>query len=189
MSRLHYYAALLFSAACAAVLLGGGRAHGSLPAIPGSPEAWFYAVKPYCNSLEAELVLGGNPPPPGVRGTGFAAACLALAGRIDEARARILALPQADRYQAAGVVFEVGHPVADAGDDRSAGPIMGLVVEFWPNHYMALYHAGMAHWAVGSPEPARGYLTRFLAEYKVDRFKPDGWVSNARRVLERIDSP
>ena len=57
-----------------------------------------------------------------------------------------LELPEELRWHAAGVVFNVGHPVADAGDDLAAGPIMELVVEFWPNHYMALYHAGAARY-------------------------------------------
>ena len=78
------------------------------------------------------------------------AACYALAGRIASAREVILTLPEEMRYRAAGVVFEAGHPAADAGDDVAAGPLMELVVEFWPNHYMALYHAGAARFEQGS---------------------------------------
>ena len=55
-------------------------------------------------------------------------------------------------------MFEIGHPVADAGDDKSAGPIMELVVEFCPNHYMALYHAGASEFALGQGELARQHL-------------------------------
>ena len=43
------------------------------------------------------------------------AACYALAGRIDLARATIMELPEERRYHAAGVVFNIGHPAADAG--------------------------------------------------------------------------
>ena len=89
----------------------------------------------------------------------------------------IEALPESARFSAAGIVFDVAHPIADAGDDRSAGPIMGLVVEFWPNHYMALYHAGMASYGLGYAELARKYLEEFLALYEQD----DGWRSNAEQ--------
>jgi hypothetical protein len=59
---------------------------------------------------------------------------------------------------------------------------MELVVEFWPNHYMALYHAGAAAFERGELEKAEGYLTRFLAEYDVE----DGWRSSALGMLDRI---
>ena len=87
-----------------------------------------------------------------------------------------------DRWRAAGVVFAVAHPVADAGDDASAGPIMELVVEFWPNHYMALYHAGIARLGLGDRDVARDYLERFLQYYDHD----DGWRSSALAALEEI---
>jgi hypothetical protein len=41
-----------------------------------------------------------------------------------------------DRARAANIVFEVGHPVADAGDDRSAGPLMELVVDYVPDELL-----------------------------------------------------
>ncbi len=187
MSRLHYLSGLIWVAVCLA-LLGSGRpadlAHGPSPAFGSGTGAdgWFQAVKPYCNALEVDMAFRASPPPGGMEGAGFASACLALAGRIDDARAVILELPEADRYQAAGIVFEVGHPVADAGDDRSAGPIMGLVVEFWPNHYMALYHAGMADYATGRMDLARSHLTAFLENYQ----QLDGWHANAVTVLDRL---
>ena len=87
-----------------------------------------------------------------------------------------------DRYRAAGIVFDVAHPVADAGDDRSAGPIMELVVEYWPNHYMALYHAGMSEYALEQPALARTHLQAFLSYYNQN----DGWTRNARDVLARL---
>ena len=87
-----------------------------------------------------------------------------------------------DRYRAAGIVFDVAHPVADAGDDRSAGPIMELVVDYWPNHYMALYHAGMSEYALEQPALARTHLQAFLSYYNQN----DGWTRNARDVLARL---
>ena len=89
-----------------------------------------------------------------------------------------------ERGTAAGIVFAVGHPVADAGDDASAGPIMRLVVEYQPENYMALYHAGISEYMLGEMDFARTHLTRFLELYTPE----DGWRSNAREVLGRIGS-
>jgi hypothetical protein len=110
------------------------------------------------------------------------AACYALAGRIDRARDIIDGLQPDRRYEAAGVVFEAGHPAADAGDDIAAGPLMELVVEFWPNHYMALYHGGAARYELGDYATAQKYLERFMVEYATE----DGWRSSARAMLEAI---
>ncbi len=107
-----------------------------------------------------------------------------MAGNVDRARAIIDRLDADERWQAAGIVFNVGHPVADAGDDRAAGPIMELVVEFWPNHYMALYHAGMARFGLGDDAAAQDYLERFLASYEHE----DGWTRSALSALEELAS-
>ena len=42
---------------------------------------------------------------------------------------------------------------------------MELVLEYWPNQYMALYHAGMSEYALGQPGLARQHLTSFLQYY------------------------
>jgi hypothetical protein len=146
------------------------------------PLGWFTAVRPHCNSLEVELTLQQNPPPAGWEGTGYAASCWAVAGQIERARALVLELPESDRYSAASIIFNIGHPIADAGDDRSAGPIMQLVVEFQSNNYMALYHAGMSYYAVGQPRLAKKHLEAFLQQYDVQ----DGWRSNATEILDRL---
>ena len=149
----------------------------------GEAGAWFQATKPYCNSVEVETRQRWYPPPESMEGTAYGAACFALAGRIDRARELILEVDAGDRWRAAGIVFGVGHPVADAGDDLSAGPIMELVVEFWPNHYMALYHAGVSRYQLGEHDAARRHLRAFLENYEQD----DGWTANARHVLAEID--
>ncbi len=153
----------------------------------GAPEGsvWFRRVRPYCNPVEAQVVIRDIPAPATVDGQGYLAACYSLAGRVDDARRVIDALPKGARATAAGIVVEIGHPVADGGDDRSAGPIMELVVDYWPNHYMALYHAGMAEYMLGQHALARKNLLAFLDIYKAG----DGWVTNAREVLARIDDP
>lgn len=167
----------------AAVVAGGGTNVEPVPANDG--DSWFRRVKPYCNSVEVSVVQRQQPAPAGLVGQGYKAACYALAGKIDDARTIIDALPQSDRFRAAGIVFEVGHPVADAGDDRSAGPIMELVIDYWPNHYMALYHAGMAEYMLGQYPLAQHNLVEFLKYYKEN----DGWTSNAKEVLGRLKSP
>jgi hypothetical protein len=82
-------------------------------------------------------------------------------------------------------VFDIGHPVADAGDDRSAGPIMELVIDYWPNHYMALYHAGMAEYMLGQRDLSKRNLQEFLKYYH----EHDGWTNNAGEILKRLDDP
>ncbi len=149
----------------------------------GSPGArWFQTVKPQCNTLEVELTMQRTPAPDGWEGAGYASACFALAGKIVRAQERIDALQGDDRYRAAGIVFDVGHPVADAGDDESAGPIMELVLQFWPNHYMALYHAGIAEFRTGHNDLARKNLEEFLRQYTQD----DGWTATARSTLKEL---
>jgi tetratricopeptide (TPR) repeat protein len=150
---------------------------------PFEPAAWFHTAKPYCNPVEVEVRLRFAPPPDSPEGWSFAAACYALAGRIDRAREILEGLPSADRWRGAGIVFDVAHPVADAGDDEAAGPIMELVVEFWPNHYMALYHAGASNYAMGNMPNAIRYLRSFLAYYAPE----DGWRANAVTILAEID--
>ena len=148
----------------------------------GSAAQWFAAMKPFCNAVEVEIVHSRHPAPETLEGQGLSAACYALAGKIDSARAIIDRLAEPDRYRAAGIVFDVAHPVADAGDNRSAGPIMELVITYWPNHYMALYHAGMAEYALGQSELAQRNLTAFLSYYHEN----DGWTRSARETLERL---
>jgi tetratricopeptide (TPR) repeat protein len=155
----------------------------SVPAAaPRDALAWFESVRQRCNPVEVETWMGWQPAPPSPDGDMYKAACFALAGKVERAREVIDGLPQQLRYVAAGVVFEAGHPAADAGDDIAAGPLMELVVEYWPNHYMALYHAGAARYDTGDYEAARRYLERFLVEYHED----DGWTGSARSMLAEI---
>jgi hypothetical protein len=148
----------------------------------GAAAEWFRSIRMYCNHVEIDTHLRWQPAPGGAEGDMYRAACYALAGRTEQARAVILDMPRDRRYQAAGAVFEAIHPAADAGDETAAGPLMELVVEFWPNHYMALYHAGAAAFERGEYGPAWNYLERFLEEYQVE----DGWRTNAQAMLETM---
>ncbi len=189
--RLLYLAGTTYLLATAFVLMGG-PARVSHPIVTlvttttttTSGGAWFARAKSRCNTLEVETVHRHDPPQTSLEGVGYSAACWALAGRIDDARRQILTLRGDDRWKAAGVVFNVGHPIADMGDDLSAGPIMELVVEFWPNHYMALYHAGAARYALGDFEAAGRHLKAFLQTYD----QSDGWTSSAKTMLKEIGS-
>jgi hypothetical protein len=139
-------------------------------------------MKANCNAVEVEVAQRMRPAPATPAGQAYSAACWALAGKIDSARAVIDRLPPDGRYRAAGVVFNVAHPIADAGDNLSAGPIMELVVYYWPNHYMALYHAGMAEYATGQHQLARKNLKAFLSYYHEN----DGWTQSARETLTQL---
>lgn len=150
-----------------------------------SGSAWFQRIKPFCNSLEATTAIAQSPPPQTVEGAGYHASCLALAGRVDDARAVIDTLPVDDRARAAYIVFDVGHPVADAGDDKSAGPMMEIVVDYVPSHYMALYHAGVAQYMLGQRDRAKKNLEAFLVIYTQE----DGWRSNARDMITKMNNP
>ena len=191
MYRALYLAGAGYLAICGAIVLrhqaaAAPRAQSVPPVQPttfdGSAQEWFSAMKPFCNAVEVELAQRRHQAPATLEGQGFSAACYALGGKIDAARGVIDRLPPGDRHRAAGIVFDVAHPVADAGDDRSAGPIMELVVEYWPNHYMALYHAGMAEFGLGQQAIARKNLEAFLSYYHED----DGWTRSARETLDRL---
>jgi len=195
MSRSYYLFGWGFVAICGALLLGAAPKAGIRrvrdgesyrPATAGgqTAEEWFRRARPYCNAVEVRVLQRQTAPPATTAGAGYHAACFALAGQIDDARRIIDGLTPNERYRAAGIVFDVGHPVADAGDDRSAAPIMELVIDYWPNHYMALYHAGMAEYMLGQRDLARKNLTAFLRLYHEN----DGWRANGITVLERLRS-
>jgi hypothetical protein len=190
MHRVLYAAGLGYVALCGFVLAKSGAPvpRGGEPTTSSAPYAgaagqWFSQVKPFCNAVEVEVRQQQLPAPSGVEGAGYSAACYALAGKIERAQEVIDRLGKDERSQAAGIVFEIGHPVADAGDDQSAGPIMRLVVGYQPGNYMALYHAGMSEYILGQREFARTHLERFLQLYSSE----DGWRKNARDVLGRMN--
>jgi hypothetical protein len=190
MHRALYLAGITYLAFCGLLVLRHRAPARPSPVAPqpspatftGSAPEWFAAIKPLCNAVEVTLAQQAHRAPATLEGQGYSAACYALGGQLVDAHAVIDRLPAADRYRAAGIVFDVAHPVADAGDDRSAGPIMELVISYWPNHYMALYHAGMAEYSLDQPDLARKNLTAFLSYYHED----DGWTRNAQSTLARL---
>jgi hypothetical protein len=151
----------------------------------GERGSWFAENKAHCNPLEVNSFLAAHAPAPTVEVTAQRAACLAIAGKIAAARALIAGLSPGRRDDAVNNLFLIAHPVADAGDDESAGPIMELVLEFQPDQYMALYHAGMAMAITGDDDKARRYLNRFLTLY----LNQDIWNRSAHRALDALDRP
>jgi len=189
MTRSLYAAGWSYVALCGLLLVKApagpapaAAPHGSPVPFAGQAGEWFAQVKPFCNAVEVEVKQQQSPPPATAEGVGYGAGCFALAGKIERARELIDRLDPGDRSMAAGIVFNIGHPVADAGDDQSAGPIMRLVVDYQPQNYMALYHAGMSEFILGQLDLARTHLESFLAIYHSE----DGWRSNAREVLGRL---
>jgi hypothetical protein len=201
MQRFLYFAGFTYIALCGALLfretIARGVYAGDMPrATPARPypttgrtvqnsaEEWFAAMKPYCNPVEVEVRERFKPAPGTVQGAGFSAACFALAGKIERARTIIDSMAPRDRGAAANVLFNVAHPVADAGDDQSSGPMMELVLEYWPNNYMALYHAGMSEYSLGQTELAQRRLRAFLSMYNAN----DGFTSAAKSALAHMEN-
>jgi hypothetical protein len=199
MNRFLYFAGFAYIALCGAVV---ARRLSSLdrrvvtadtavhvapaprPVLPTtSGGRWFAAMKPYCNQVEVDVRERFSPPPGTTEGAGYAAACFALAGKLERARQIIEGIVPSERGAAANVLFEVAHPVADAGDDRASGPMMELVLEYWPNNYMALYHAGMSEYSLGETGLAEKHLQAFLQMYTV----ADYFHENAEKALAAID--
>ena len=196
MNRFYYFAGFAYIALCGAVVVRELLGRPSEPfavAVPAGPvlgaptgtpeQQWFAAMKPYCNSVEVDVRTRFTPPPGTAEGAGYHAACFGLAGKITRANSIIGMLDVGQRGTAASIVFEVAHPIADAGDDRSSGPMMELVVRYWPNNYMALYHAGMSEYSLGELALAERNLKSFLSQYNAD----DSFTQNAKRALESID--
>ncbi|WP_019508043.1 serine/threonine-protein kinase [Pleurocapsa sp. PCC 7319] len=146
-------------------------------------QQWFKSIKSRCNSVEVITAMRNTTYPQTPKGVGYAASCYALAGRLDLADRVIQKLPENQRVYAAAVVFDIGHPVADSGDDRSAGPIMELVLRYWADNYMALYHAGMSAYVLDDYAQATTHLQEFLRIYQ----RQDGWTNKAKNALSRME--
>src|SRR5690349_10801506 len=115
--RLGFVVALLLAMAAGVVaLLSRTWAGDPKPTV----DAWEQ-FKAKCTPLEAETAVRDMP-------SELHAVCFALAGKIDRARELLASQSPAERKQDVEILFARAHPIADAGDDRSAGPIMHLVV-------------------------------------------------------------
>ena len=158
---------------------------GSAQAAGGeSARAWFDAARPHCNPVEAATYLAKHAPPADDPDSpALVVTCQALAHRIDAARRELTAMPEAERRRAVQVLFMTVHPIADAGDDVAAGPVMELVLEFWPTNYMAQFHAGMAAYQKRDDARARHHLEGFLKTYE----QQSVWRQRAKQALSVLD--
>jgi hypothetical protein len=152
------------------------------PKLPPLPAEWFESVETHCTSAEARIITDLRPPPLSPEGTAYEAACFALAGDIPMARALLLGLPEESQTMAVGILFDVTEATHVPIVTRSAGPLLELVLEFWPNHYPALFYAGSVRYSVGDVAGATPLLERFLESYGQD----DEWSRDARRMLDSI---
>lgn len=152
------------------------------PPPPATPAEWYRRIEPSCTPSDVRLAVDLNRPPAGTSGTGYEAACFAVAMDMPKARALILGLPEQDRLQAVSVLFNVAQDMVDRGQEMPAGPLMELVLEFWPNHYVALFEAGATRFAIGDYPHARTYLQRFLEVYAPD----DQRTQRAQRMMEEM---
>ena len=107
------------------------------PTPPATPRAWFEAVRARCTPSDVRLATDLNRPPAGAEGTGYKAACFALAGEISTARSLLLSLPEADRPEGVAPVDDVAQELEAWGRQDLAGPLSDLVLEFWPDRHMA----------------------------------------------------
>ena len=87
---------------------GGEPPHPAAP-YGGDAGSWFAQIKPFCNAVEVEVQQQRTPAPSDASGAGYSAACYALAGKIDRARAVIDSLPTRLRPQAAHPQTRVIH--------------------------------------------------------------------------------
>jgi hypothetical protein len=177
MLRVYFLVGMAYVGLCLAAIALHAPPAAPMPPRPPhvipvatSGATWFETVRPHCNALEVETQQRRTPAPRDNEGAAYSAACYALGGKIAHAHAVLDSMPAQARAWAAGIVFDVGHPVADAGDNESAGPIMRLVLDYQPDNYMALYHAGMAEWTLGDRERARTHLIAFRRLYSANDF-------------------
>lgn len=131
-----------------------------------------------CTALQVETYLAQQPQLTAAERIN----CWAAAGKLERARVELMQLDGAQRQQAVAALFDLAHPIADAGDDRSAGPIMKLIIELWPENYMAMFHVGMAEFALGQDGDATEHLQRFLQMYQAN----DVWRARANQALQAI---
>ncbi|MCA9622143.1 MAG: hypothetical protein KC731_24135, partial [Myxococcales bacterium] len=144
------------------------------------PPSFIGEAREGCKPGAAGAFLEAHPPP----SPAHAATCHALAGDAEAARQALADLDDGERREAAGVVFGLIHPIADAGDEEAAGIGMELVLELWPENYQARYHAGLFAYGRGRDAEARAHLERFVAEYRND----DGFRQRALRALAALDA-
>ncbi len=183
------FATMIFGGVAGYLMLAEDEPSQPQPLKEYTPSKWFTSAKAHCNAVEASAFLRKNIPPGGDAGTPYKVACLALAGKFAEARKSLDTLPKAKQSGAVGIVFSIVHSVADTGDDMAAGPVMEFVLEYAPNNYMALYHAGMSAYGKKDMKRAKRRLKDFLALYSVNNHFTQTAKNTLKKIQATSDSP
>jgi len=154
---------------------GGARA---------AAEQWFESIQVGCRRTAGDewlrSILRG---PPTDYGEMYEAACLALAGRIDQARSRLEAFSEARRSVAVNVLLSTATPIHRAEDYQSSVPVMELVLEFQPYNTYVKYQVGLGHMRLGNQEAGGALLREVLAQNL-----PRAWREHATELLEELDA-
>ena len=87
-----------------------------VPSEPSTGAEWLAEMRPYCNPVDVTTRMGWNPAPPSVDGEMHRAACLALAGRFDEARSVLEGLPEEERWSNTILRFAIKEAIYKAID-------------------------------------------------------------------------
>jgi hypothetical protein len=140
-------------------------------------------MKQYCNPVEVDVRVRYSPPPATSDGAGYAAACFALAGKIDRARTIIEGIAPAERGAAAGVPVRGGpsrrgrgrRPCVGTDDGARARVLAKQLHGALPRRHVRVF--------------ARAEQPRRTAPASVSLgvHAQDGFTANARQALQSIE--
>lgn len=160
-----------------------------------TPRGWWGRHRSACNPVRVDSALQearkpGGPLSEGKKDAGvYLSACLALAGRFDEAGPLAAALPDDERALAAHLFYLLAAPRDEQPKARLSGgqrDLMALALEHsrppLEEHARAAYYLAMAEFDDGEFERAREHLEIFLKLHPAD----DAW---RRAALEALNAP
>jgi hypothetical protein len=104
----------------------------------------------HCNDLQVDVYLQGKTD------AHHRAVCLAVAGRIEQARVQLDAMAPAARDGALVELFAMGDVIARRGDVLSVHPIMSLVAAYQPGNQAAHRYVATAELTAAAGSPLAG---------------------------------
>ena len=159
-----------------------------------TPKGWWARNKSSCNpvrvtsALQAGRESGGPLSGGGPAADLYASACLALAGRFDEADALAVGLSPEERAHVAHLFYVLGAPTEDGPTARiPAGEqaMMELALKYSAptedEHARAARYVGLAELAEGETESGKKHLEYFLKLHPAD----DAWRRTALAALRQ----
>ena len=157
-----------------------------------TPKGWWARHKASCNPVRVTGALQEARRPGGPLSAGgpaadvYASACLALAGRFDEAQKLAAGLPPAERQHAAHLFYVLGAPTDDVPAARvpeGQVDMMELALENSTprsdDHWRAAYYVAFSALEAGDLESAKQYLEYFVRVHPGD----DPWRTSALTAL------